>query len=98
MTLQELLANLLTAAGGGAALWLIMGLIVKMIPSLDGNPKAKFWVAFVLAFVIPVGAYFASIGLGFIVFSYDGLILAIGVGYTISQGIHEGSKQIRGVS
>jgi hypothetical protein len=96
--LQEWLSTLITSVGGGVFLWLIMGLLVKAIPSLDQDSNLKFWIAFVLAFIIPVLAYAAMIGLGYTAFSWEQLATVIAAGYAISQTVHRGSEQIRGVS
>jgi hypothetical protein len=95
---MEWLANLLTVAGGGTFLWLIVGFIIKLFPALDQNSGVKFWMTIVLAFVIPSGAYGLEIALGYATFTWEGLFLVIGTGYGISQTVHRGTEQLQGKS
>lgn len=91
MTNQEIaqyLSTLLTVAGGGALLWLLMGLLVKAVPSLDKHTEAKFWIAFIGSFIIPVGALAAKAAIGGEQTTLAEWVTAVTAGYQISQGVH----------
>ena len=87
------LDTLLSPVGAGALLWMLMGTIFKAAPNL--NSELKFWITFVMAFVIPPAALGLRIWLGYDQFSWEGFLLAVGIGYLVSQGVHRGTQEIR---
>lgn len=97
MDTQAFLVGLLSVSGGGVFLWAIVAAIVKAIPALDANASAKFWLTMALAFVIPTGAYLLLVLAFSQTFAWQGLLLAVGAGYQLSQTIHRGTEAIRGV-
>jgi hypothetical protein len=100
MTEQELaqyLSSLATVAGGGALLWLLMGLLVKIVPSLDTKPEAKFWIAFIGSFIIPVGALAVKAALAGEQTTIAEWVTAVGTGYQISQGVHRATSKVEAV-
>jgi hypothetical protein len=88
----EFLDTLLSPVGAGVLLWLLMGTVFKALPNL--NPEVKFWITFVAAFVIPPAAYGLRIWLGYDEFTAEGMLLAVGIGYLTSQGVHRGTQQV----
>lgn len=93
MELQPFLETLLSPVGAGIALWGLVALLIKAWPKLNDSSELKFWVTFILAFVLPPAAYGAQIALGYAVFTVQGLFTAIGVGYLVSQGVHRGTEK-----
>jgi hypothetical protein len=90
---EQFLNGLLSPVGAGALLWMLMGTIFKAAPNLNG--ELKFWITMTFAFLIPPAAYGLRIYLGYDVFTTEGMLLAIGIGYLVSQGVHRGSQEIR---
>lgn len=98
MTNQELaqyLSTLATVAGGGALLWLLMGLLVKAAPGLDQNREAKFWIAFTGSFIIPVGALAVKAAYLGETTTLAEWVTAVTAGFQISQGVHRGTSAVR---
>lgn len=98
MTNQELaqyLSTLATVAGGGALLWLLMGLLVKAAPGLDQNKEAKFWIAFTGSFIIPVGALAVKAAYLGETTTLAEWVTAVTAGFQISQGVHRGTSAVR---
>lgn len=87
MTLAQFLTFALNAAGGGAIVWGLIAFADKVAPS-PIPPSLKFYGAMVLAFVVPLLAYLAEVGLGLADIGWDGAFAAVAAGYFISQGIH----------
>lgn len=93
--LGQYLSTLATVAGGGALLWLLMGLLVKAAPGLNENREAKFWIAFVGSFIIPVGAVAVKAAIMGETTTLAEWVTAVGSGFQISQGVHRGTSAVR---
>lgn len=90
---EAFLNGLLSPVGAGVLLWMLMGSLFRAIPNVPGD--WKFWITFLSALLIPPAAYGLRIWLGYDVFTAEGLLLAVGVGYMVSQGVHRGSEEIK---
>lgn len=85
MSLQEFLGFLLTGAGAGIAVFAVVEYLNKLT---NISSEAKFWLAIVLAWLIPPLAYFTQVWMGWDVLSAEGAFGAVAISYIVSQGIH----------
>lgn len=92
MELITLLTFLLTAGGAGAATWGLIEFLNKVLP-VPLSSTVKFYLAMLLAFVLPCAAYAVEVYAGIADFGADGLLAAITVGYLVSQTIHRDQEQ-----
>lgn len=84
------LDGLLSPVGAGALLWLLMGSLFKALPNVPG--EWKFWITLMSAWIIPSAAFGLRIALGYDEFTWEGLLLAVGVGFMVSQAVHRGTQ------
>lgn len=90
---QGFLEALLSPVGSGIFLWGLVAMLIKAWPKLDSSSELKFWITWLLSFIIPPAAYGTQIALGYEVFTIGGLFTAIGTAYLLSQGIHRGTEK-----
>ena len=89
MTLTQWLESLLTSAGAGTAIFMLIAFIEAALPpERQPTGQQKFYAALVLSLLVPPAAYGALVALGDLPGSLEGLFQVVGVAYMISQGLH----------
>ena len=85
MTARDALAFLLTPAGIGVAVsWLL-----EQVESFGAlSPKAKRLLVMLLTFLIPLATTMGMVGLGWVAFSWEAIIVAFVAAFSASQAWH----------
>ena len=98
MTLLDYLQNLLTSAGAGVFIFVLIASIEAILPA-DKQPTGdqKFYAALLLSFLVPAAAYGTLVALGAVQATPEGLFQMIGVAFLVSQTIHRGLDTATGV-
>lgn len=91
--IDTFLQGLLSPGGAGILLWLIVGAFLKAVPS--ASQRFRFYFALFMAFVIPPAAVLLRAWLGYQPVTKESMLIAIGVGFLVSQGVHYGTEHIQ---
>ena len=89
---MQFLLLVLGPLGAGKAVQALVDWICELAPRVL-TPQERFYLAQVLAFLVPLAAYGVLVALGLYTWKWTDLLWEVGVGYMVSQQFHRADEK-----